>query len=93
MVRVGIPTPYTTSSAQANSESFLERYQVLASLALQNLGTKFWRIHYQILVISLGAPQIVGSFVRAGRALGGRLASALRRMHDALEPTAWLCVQ
>ena len=31
--------------------------------------------------------------VRAGRALGGRLASALRRMHDALEPTAWLCVQ
>ena len=57
MVRVGIPTPYTTSSAQANSESFLEGYQVLASLALQKLGTKFWRIHYQILVISLGAPR------------------------------------
>ena len=60
MVRVGIPTPYTTSSAQANSESFLEGYQVLASLEGPKLDIKFWRIHYQILVISLGAPQVQG---------------------------------
>ena len=69
MVRVGIPTPYTTSSAQANSESFLEGYQVLASLEGPKLDIKFWRIHYQILVISLGAPQTAEGESKKGKKL------------------------
>ena len=45
------------------SECFLEGYQVLASLEGPKLDIKFWRIYYQILVISPGAPQSVAIFI------------------------------
>ena len=47
---------------------------------------------HRICFICPPSVHAVGSFVQRLSELGGRLASAVRRMH-ALEPTAWLCVQ